>query len=102
MRRTGMLRHWAVRLALAFVIVDCCVMATSAARCYVDSRTPYALASVPSKHVPRPSALLRDNLFDFGTMDLGETRSHHFKLQNVGDADLIVEKGPTTCECTLL
>ena len=39
--------------------------------------------------------------FDFGTMDSYERRQHAFVVRNVGDADLTLQPGPTSCKCTV-
>jgi len=39
--------------------------------------------------------------FDFGVMERNGTRRHRFEIKNVGDAPLKLEKGETTCKCTI-
>lgn len=39
--------------------------------------------------------------YDFGSMERQTTSQHTFRLKNVGDAPLSVEKGPTSCKCTV-
>jgi hypothetical protein len=39
--------------------------------------------------------------YNFGSMDRDATQQHTFQLKNVGQAPLVVEKGPTTCKCTV-
>jgi hypothetical protein len=38
---------------------------------------------------------------NFGTMEQNTRGTHVFKMQNVGDAPLQIEKGDTTCKCTV-
>ena len=39
--------------------------------------------------------------FDFGVMERNGTRSHRFEIKNAGTAPLRLEKGETTCKCTI-
>jgi len=39
--------------------------------------------------------------FDFGVMERNGTRSHQFEIKNTGNAPLSLEKGETTCKCTM-
>ena len=39
--------------------------------------------------------------FDFGVMERNGTRSHRFEIKNVGNTPLKLEKGETTCKCTI-
>jgi hypothetical protein len=39
--------------------------------------------------------------YDFGTMQRGTSKSHDFKITNLGDAPLKLRGGTTTCKCTL-
>ena len=39
--------------------------------------------------------------FDFGVMERNGTRSHRFEIKNAGTAPLQLEKGETTCKCTI-
>ncbi len=48
-----------------------------------------------------PRAVARVVTYDFGRMDPLSTNEYTFVLQNQGDAPLHLEKGPTTCKCTL-
>lgn len=48
-----------------------------------------------------PRAVVEQKVFDFGVMDPMEVGSHLFVVRNEGQAPLILNKGPTTCKCTL-
>ena len=48
-----------------------------------------------------PRAVLDETLHDFGTMDPFQTGHYEFKIRNEGSAPLTLERGPTTCKCTL-
>jgi len=39
--------------------------------------------------------------FDFGVMERHGTRNHRFEIKNAGTAPLRLEKGETTCKCTI-
>lgn len=50
---------------------------------------------------PYPKAVVEKPRYNFGSMAVGQTLSHHFILKNEGEAPLEVKKGATTCKCTL-
>lgn len=50
---------------------------------------------------PWPKAVVSESEFSFGRMEVGEERTHAFVIKNEGDAPLVLEKGPTTCQCTI-
>lgn len=41
------------------------------------------------------------NVFDFGTMQVGETQKHTFVLRNIGNAPLELIAGRPSCKCTV-
>lgn len=45
--------------------------------------------------------IVGDQVFDFGTMSVGESGEHLFKIRNVGKSDLSLAIGESTCKCTL-
>ena len=47
-----------------------------------------------------PKLEIAETSFDFGTMQRGTSMSHEFVFRNVGEADLWLEVGSTTCKCT--
>jgi hypothetical protein len=55
---------------------------------------------VPSATGPWPKAVVMGPVFMFGTMRVGDDKSHDFVIKNEGDADLILKTGKTTCKCT--
>ncbi len=54
----------------------------------------------PTVRGPR-AVVVNGESHNFGTMERNTRGSHVFKLQNVGDAPLQIEKGDTTCKCTV-
>lgn len=54
-----------------------------------------------SKTGPHPRAVIDKTEFDFGRMEVGESREHSFVIRNEGQADLILQQGNTTCQCTI-
>ena len=60
-----------------------------------------AVGPVISKTGPYPEAVVDKPDYDFGAMAIATTKRHTFVIRNEGDAPLILEKGETTCECTL-
>jgi hypothetical protein len=55
---------------------------------------------VPSATGPWPKVFVIGPVFKFGTMRVGEHKSHDFVIKNEGEADLILKTGTTTCKCT--
>jgi len=47
------------------------------------------------------AAVIDGEVYEFGTMEVDATESHAFLIKNEGDAPLVLEKGGTTCKCTL-
>jgi len=50
---------------------------------------------------PRPRAVIEEAVYQFGSMGLGEERTHVFQIRNVGDAPLRIGEISTTCRCTV-
>lgn len=50
---------------------------------------------------PQPKAVPNQTNFDFGVMDTDTHAKHDFVITNYGDADLTLQKGDTSCKCTL-
>jgi hypothetical protein len=50
---------------------------------------------------PFPKAVVAHRLFEFGRMRTDEQRTHVFRIENKGEAPLVIAKGPTECKCTL-
>lgn len=50
---------------------------------------------------PHPKVVVDEQHYDFGTMDSHGTGRHDFIFTNNGDATLELEKGDTTCKCTV-
>lgn len=42
-----------------------------------------------------------DANYDFGTMEVGQTGKHTFKITSVGEEPLEIKQGETTCKCTI-
>lgn len=50
---------------------------------------------------PHPKAVPDSTEHNFGIMALGNKGEHRFTIKNEGEADLKMEKGASTCQCTL-
>jgi len=50
---------------------------------------------------PYPKAVVDEKHYRFGEMAVDQSLSHKFILKNEGEAPLEVQKGETTCKCTL-
>jgi hypothetical protein len=61
----------------------------------VDARPPVADQS------PFPKAAVGEQVYQFRHMGIGERRSHRFRIENKGQAPLVIAKGPTECKCTI-
>lgn len=55
----------------------------------------------PSKTGPHPKVVFEEIGYDFGTMSRYSTGSHKFVVKNIGEADLKLKAGETTCQCTI-
>lgn len=55
---------------------------------------------VPSKTGPWPKAAAKETSYLFGRMQVRDTKTHQFVIQNEGQADLELKAGKTTCKCT--
>lgn len=60
-----------------------------------------AAAPVAGTDGPHPVAEAEAPSYNFGTMEVGSTLSHSFTIHNKGQAPLKLNKGNTTCKCTL-
>ena len=54
-----------------------------------------------SESAKQPAAIVDEESFDFGVMDPLTRGRHVFTVRNDGDEPLRLQKGPTTCKCTL-
>lgn len=54
-----------------------------------------------SKTGPYPKVVVDESMYRFGEMAVGQTLSHKFILTNQGEVPLEVQKGDTSCKCTL-
>jgi len=71
--------------------------------------TPQPLASElnreqkPEQHddTPQPHVEVDEEVYDFGTMQRGTTKSHDFVFKNMGQAPLTLKVGQTSCKCTV-
>ncbi|MBS0266937.1 MAG: DUF1573 domain-containing protein [Planctomycetes bacterium] len=61
---------------------------------------PVLKSPVPLKSGPQPEVLVSEFEWQFGSMALGETRSHDFIFTNRGKGPLTIKMGETTCQCT--
>lgn len=49
-----------------------------------------------------PQAVVPEEEFDFGVIDVGAPGEHAFVVRNEGQADLLLRPGSSSCECTLV
>jgi hypothetical protein len=61
----------------------------------VDPRP--ALAEQP----PFPKVAIEERVYRFGTMEVGEEKTHTFRVENRGQGELLIGRGPTECKCTV-
>ncbi len=54
-----------------------------------------------SKTGPHPKVVFEEIEYDFGTKARYSTGSHKFVVKNIGEADLQLKAGETTCQCTV-
>jgi hypothetical protein len=67
-----------------------------------EFRRPEQVVPVRSGSTPQAKVVVEGgNTHNFGTMQLGQTRSHTFVLRNVGDAPLELTAGRPSCKCTV-
>ncbi|MCH7987697.1 MAG: DUF1573 domain-containing protein, partial [Planctomycetes bacterium] len=50
---------------------------------------------------PHPKVVVDETEYEFNQGFVGKEESHVFTLKNEGDAPLVLEKGETTCKCTI-
>jgi hypothetical protein len=60
-----------------------------------------ALSGAAAPSGPRPIVSIDETSYEFGTMEEGKSMSHDFVVFNRGTQPLKLEKGDTTCKCTL-
>jgi len=48
-----------------------------------------------------PKAVVAEKVYDFGLLDPHVTVNHSFTVSNLGDADLLLTTGETSCKCTV-
>lgn len=58
-------------------------------------------AAKPQPDEPHPRAVPNETTYDFGVMDIDSHGKHEFIITNYGDRPLTLEKGDTSCKCTL-
>lgn len=61
----------------------------------LDARPPLV------EKAPFPKAATTDRNFSFRRMAVGEERHHTFRIENQGQAPLVIGRGPTECKCTI-
>lgn len=96
-------------IALVSVTAACAVMYTAwmsmLAGVVADkSVSPHADAAStqePPPEGPQPKAVIEEWEYDFGIMSIGDVEKKAFTVRNEGKAPLVLEKGRTTCKCTL-
>ena len=50
---------------------------------------------------PAPKAVTDETSHDFGLPEPGENCEYEFDIRNEGDAPLVLDRGPTSCTCTM-
>jgi hypothetical protein len=60
-----------------------------------------SLAGWPAVVHAEPRLIVRESVFDFGTVERGATVEHTFTLANAGDAELRIENVKSSCGCTV-
>ena len=55
----------------------------------------------PPAKGPAGAATVEETEYDFGKMETGGSGRHEFVIHNTGKGILALEKGPTTCSCTV-
>ncbi len=55
----------------------------------------------PSETGPHPKVVFEEIEYDFGTKSRYSIGSHKFVVKNIGEADLKLKAGETTCQCTI-
>ena len=53
------------------------------------------------EEAPFPKAVMDETTYEFGDMELGSKQQHTFILKNEGEDVLKIEKGGSTCKCTV-
>jgi hypothetical protein len=48
-----------------------------------------------------PKVAIQERVYRFGTMEVGEEKTHKFRIENRGQAPLLIGRGPTQCKCTI-
>jgi Protein of unknown function (DUF1573) len=54
-----------------------------------------------AENPPFPKLVIADRVYKFGKMEVGDEKTHTFRIQNKGDGSLVIGRGPTTCQCTI-
>ncbi len=84
----------ALGVAVAYVEVRPWAVITLNPESKPEESPPLADSSYPKADVP-------ETTYQFGKMERGTTKSHAFKIRNVGDQPLHVVVTGTTCKCTV-
>ncbi|HEV8001444.1 MAG TPA: DUF1573 domain-containing protein [Planctomycetaceae bacterium] len=61
----------------------------------VDARPPVLVQG------PFPKATAGEQVYQFGHTGIGDRQTHRFRIENKGQAPLLIAKGPTECKCTI-
>ncbi len=59
-----------------------------------------SLAAGAPAQAPKPRAVFKTTVHDFGTVKQGDVVSYEFAFRNEGGATLVIDKVETTCGCT--
>src|SRR5438045_6779062 len=88
------------------LLLSICAAALGVAAAWGATRYEFRKSEqvVPARSgsVPQAKVVVEGgNTFNFGMMQLGQTRSHTFVLRNIGDAPLELKAGHPSCKCTV-
>src|SRR2546430_284888 len=100
-----------MRIISTIVVAAVLGIVAGAAVAYFQVRSDRdAIARLPGGAAPpsnqpgdgkSPKVEIKEQHFDFGSMQRGTRKSHEFEIRNVGNAPLTLKSRGTTCKCTV-
>jgi hypothetical protein len=96
--------------ALAGVVLCCVLLLAGSAQTQFGKDRPridhelikkFEYPRLPPEGAPKPSAVAIEPVYDFGLMDVMTEGKHEFIIRNVGEGNLVLKQGETTCSCTI-
>jgi hypothetical protein len=95
-----MKKHWKLLLAILLAIVCGAGLGICAAVAKIH-QNPWQ-GGVGSRPLPEGGEVSVDEVeFNFGRLEVKQNDKHEFKITNKGDSKLILNKGITSCSCTV-